>query len=113
MAPKGSPMGHGRWLASATVLVVLISACASSEGPPTADATIVSDDVAADGAAAVLLCSEEWAAEHKLPVQAFLTTGRSAAVDFVDDDKINLIGIEKVFQPRFRISLLKLLVIQN
>ena len=39
-----------------------------------------------DGAAAVLLCSEEWAAEHKLPVQAFLTTGRSAAVDFVNDE---------------------------
>jgi acetyl-CoA C-acetyltransferase len=40
-----------------------------------------------DGAAAVLLCSEEWAARHKLPVQAFLTTGRSAAVDFVDSDE--------------------------
>jgi len=39
-----------------------------------------------DGAAAVLLCSEEWAAKHKLPVQAFLTTGRSAAVDFVNDE---------------------------
>jgi len=39
-----------------------------------------------DGAAAVLLCSEEWAARHKLPVQAFLTTGRSAAVDFVNDE---------------------------
>jgi acetyl-CoA C-acetyltransferase len=40
-----------------------------------------------DGAAAVLLCSEEWAARHKLPVQAFLTTGRSAAVDFVNSDE--------------------------
>ncbi|MGB7453228.1 MAG: acetyl-CoA C-acetyltransferase [Lysobacterales bacterium] len=39
-----------------------------------------------DGAAAVLLCSEEWAAKHKLPVQAFLTTGRSASVDFVNDE---------------------------
>jgi len=39
-----------------------------------------------DGAAAVLLCSEEWATEHKLPVQAYLTTGRSAAVDFVNDE---------------------------
>jgi acetyl-CoA C-acetyltransferase len=39
-----------------------------------------------DGAAAVLLCSEEWAAEHKLPVQAYLTTGRSASVDFVNDE---------------------------
>ena len=39
-----------------------------------------------DGAAAVLLCSEEWAAEHDLPVQAYLTTGRTAAVDFVNDE---------------------------
>ncbi|MDH3903731.1 MAG: acetyl-CoA C-acetyltransferase [Xanthomonadales bacterium] len=39
-----------------------------------------------DGAAAVLLCSEEWAEEHKLPVQAYLTTGRSASVDFVNDE---------------------------
>ncbi len=39
-----------------------------------------------DGAAAVLLCSEDWAAAHKLPVQAYLTTGRSAAVDFVNDE---------------------------
>ena len=39
-----------------------------------------------DGAAAVLLCSEEWAAKHDLPVKAFLTTGRSAAVDFVNDE---------------------------
>lgn len=39
-----------------------------------------------DGAAAVLLCSEEWAAEHNLPVQAYLVTGRSAAVDFVNDE---------------------------
>jgi acetyl-CoA C-acetyltransferase len=39
-----------------------------------------------DGAAAVLLCSEEWATTHKLPVQAFLTTGRTAAVDFVNDE---------------------------
>jgi acetyl-CoA C-acetyltransferase len=39
-----------------------------------------------DGAAAVLLCSEEWATERNLPVQAFLTTGRSAAVDFVNDE---------------------------
>ena len=39
-----------------------------------------------DGAAAVLLCSEEWAAKHDLPVQAYLLTGRSAAVDFVNDE---------------------------
>jgi acetyl-CoA C-acetyltransferase len=39
-----------------------------------------------DGAAAVLLCSEEWAKTHDLPVQAYLTTGRSASVDFVNDE---------------------------
>lgn len=39
-----------------------------------------------DGAAAVLLCSEEWAAERNLPVQAYLTTGRSSSVDFINDE---------------------------
>ncbi|MCW8924779.1 MAG: acetyl-CoA C-acetyltransferase [Xanthomonadales bacterium] len=39
-----------------------------------------------DGAAAVLLCSEDWAAQHDLPVQAYLATGRSASVDFVNDE---------------------------
>ena len=37
-----------------------------------------------DGAAAVLLCSEEWARERQLPVKAFLAYGKVAAVDFVD-----------------------------
>lgn len=39
-----------------------------------------------DGAAAVLLASEEWAREHDLPVQAWLIAGRTAAVDFVQDE---------------------------
>lgn len=39
-----------------------------------------------DGAAGVLLASEEWAALRGLPVQAYLTTGQSAAVDFVHDE---------------------------
>jgi acetyl-CoA C-acetyltransferase len=39
-----------------------------------------------DGAAAVLLCSEDWAKKHKLPVQAYLVAGRSAAVDFANDE---------------------------
>ena len=39
-----------------------------------------------DGAAAVLLASEEWAEKHQLPVQAYLTAGRSASVDFVHDE---------------------------
>lgn len=36
-----------------------------------------------DGAAAVLMCSEEWAAERGLEPLAFLTFGEVAAVDFV------------------------------
>jgi acetyl-CoA C-acetyltransferase len=36
-----------------------------------------------DGASAVLLAAESWARERGLPVQAFLTFGREAAVDFV------------------------------
>jgi acetyl-CoA C-acetyltransferase len=39
-----------------------------------------------DGAAAVLLASEAWAAERNLPVQAYLVAGRTAAVDFVHDE---------------------------
>lgn len=39
-----------------------------------------------DGAAAVLLASEDWAEERGLPVQAWLTAGASAAVDFVNDE---------------------------
>jgi acetyl-CoA C-acetyltransferase len=36
-----------------------------------------------DGSAAVLLASEEWARSRGLPVQAWLTCGKVAAVDFV------------------------------
>jgi acetyl-CoA C-acetyltransferase len=39
-----------------------------------------------DGAAAVLLASEEWAAANNLPVQAWLTASRTSAVDFVNDE---------------------------
>ncbi|MEM7053530.1 MAG: acetyl-CoA C-acetyltransferase [Pseudomonadota bacterium] len=40
-----------------------------------------------DGAAAVLLTSEDYAREHKLPVAAWLTQGRTSAVDFVNGDE--------------------------
>ncbi len=36
-----------------------------------------------DGASAVLLCSEEWARQRSLPISAYLTHAREAAVDFV------------------------------
>jgi acetyl-CoA C-acetyltransferase len=39
-----------------------------------------------DGAACVLLASEEWAAMRGLPVQAYLTYSQSAANNFVDGD---------------------------
>jgi acetyl-CoA C-acetyltransferase len=40
-----------------------------------------------DGAATVLLSSEEWAAEHGLPVLAHLTLAEEAAVDYVHGDE--------------------------
>ena len=39
-----------------------------------------------DGAAAVLLASEDWAKQHKLPVQAYLTASRTSAVNFINDE---------------------------
>ena len=39
-----------------------------------------------DGAAAVLVCSEEWAAKRGLPVLAYLTYAQTAANDFVHGD---------------------------
>ena len=39
-----------------------------------------------DGASAVLLASEDWARKRGLPVQAWLTFGKVAAVDFVHDE---------------------------
>jgi acetyl-CoA C-acetyltransferase len=39
-----------------------------------------------DGAAAVLLASEDWAERHGLPVQAYLTAARTSAVDFINDE---------------------------
>ena len=40
-----------------------------------------------DGAAVVLLASEAWAEAHDLPVLAYLRTGETAAVDFVEGDE--------------------------
>ena len=39
-----------------------------------------------DGAAAVLLASEDWAQQHGLPVLAYLTHSKTAAVDFVSGE---------------------------
>ncbi|HZP08310.1 acetyl-CoA C-acetyltransferase, partial [Methyloceanibacter sp.] len=39
-----------------------------------------------DGASTVLLSSEEWAKKRGIPIQAFLTLGRTSAVDFVQGE---------------------------
>ena len=39
-----------------------------------------------DGAAAVLLTSEEWARKKNLPIMAYLTFAKSSAVNFIDDE---------------------------
>ncbi len=39
-----------------------------------------------DGASTILLASEDWAAKRGIPVQAFLTLGRTSAVDFVQGE---------------------------
>lgn len=40
-----------------------------------------------DGAAAVLLCSEDWARAKDLPITAYLSHGRAASVDYVNKDE--------------------------
>ncbi|MCW2644085.1 MAG: acetyl-CoA acetyltransferase, partial [Pseudonocardiales bacterium] len=40
-----------------------------------------------DGASTVLLASDEWAAEHKLPVLAHFVDAQTAAVDYVHGDR--------------------------
>ena len=40
-----------------------------------------------DGASTVLLASDEWAAEHKLPVLAHFVDAETAAVDYVHGDR--------------------------
>ncbi len=39
-----------------------------------------------DGAATVLLASEEWAEKRQIPIQAYLTLGRTSAVDYVQGE---------------------------
>ncbi len=39
-----------------------------------------------DGSAAVLMASEEWASQRGLPVQAYLSYAKTAAVDFIKDE---------------------------
>src|SRR5690606_33937544 len=52
-------------------------------GPGEATMTAGNSSPLTDGAATVLLASEEWAAEHRLPVLAYFVDAEVAAVDFV------------------------------
>ena len=52
-------------------------------GGPDGTMTAGNSTPLSDGASTVLLASEEWAAEHGIPVQAYFTTAQTAAVDHV------------------------------
>jgi acetyl-CoA C-acetyltransferase len=52
-------------------------------GGPEGTMTAGNSTPLSDGASAVLLASEEWAAEHGIPVQAYFSTAQTAAVDHV------------------------------
>ncbi|MFD2417924.1 acetyl-CoA C-acetyltransferase [Amycolatopsis pigmentata] len=52
-------------------------------GGPNGTMTAGNSTPLSDGASAVLLANEQWAAERKLPVLAYLTFSRTAAVDYV------------------------------
>jgi acetyl-CoA C-acetyltransferase len=52
-------------------------------GGPDGTMTAGNSTPLSDGASAVLLASEEWAAERGIPVQAFFTCAQTAAVDHV------------------------------
>ncbi len=52
-------------------------------GGPDGTMTAGNSTPLSDGASAVLLSSEEWAAEHGIPVQAYLTEAQTAGVDHV------------------------------
>ena len=54
-------------------------------GSPAGSATMTAGNSTplTDGASTVLLASEEWAQQHSLPVQAYLTFSEVAAVDYV------------------------------
>jgi acetyl-CoA C-acetyltransferase len=53
-------------------------------GGPEGTLTAANSTPLSDGASAVLLAREEWAAERDLPVLAYLTEAQTAAVDHVD-----------------------------
>jgi acetyl-CoA C-acetyltransferase len=52
-------------------------------GGPDGTMTAGNSTPLSDGASTVLLASEEWAAAHDIPVQAYFTAAQTAAVDYV------------------------------
>jgi acetyl-CoA C-acetyltransferase len=56
-------------------------------GGPDGTMTAGNSTPLSDGASAVLLAAEEWAAARKLPVLAYLTFSQTAAVDYVHGDE--------------------------
>jgi acetyl-CoA C-acetyltransferase len=52
-------------------------------GGPEGTMTAANSTPLSDGASAVLLASEDWAAQRGLPVLAYITAGQTAAVDYV------------------------------
>jgi len=68
------------------------------EGPE-ATMTAANSTPLSDGAAAVLLASDEWAAEHSLPVLAHVVDAETGAVDFVHGDD-DLLGAPLYAVPR-------------
>ncbi|MEU3452643.1 acetyl-CoA C-acetyltransferase [Micromonospora sp. NPDC006766] len=60
-----------------------------AKGPDAERATMTAGNSSplTDGASTVLLASEEWAREHRLPVLAWFTWCETAAVDFVHGDE--------------------------
>jgi acetyl-CoA C-acetyltransferase len=60
-----------------------------TRGPDADKATMTAGNSSplTDGASTVLLACEEWAAAHKLPVQAYLSFSEVAAVDFVHGEE--------------------------
>ncbi len=52
-------------------------------GGPDGTMTAGNSTPLSDGASTVLLASEEWAAEHNIPIQAYIVDAQTAAVDYV------------------------------
>lgn len=73
------------------------------ESGPEATLTAGNSTPLTDGAAAVLLASEDWARQRDLPVQAYLTAGRTSAVDFIKDEGLLMaptVAVAEMLQRR-------------